>query len=1197
MGFINFNPMQSNFIERYVLRRKLQRPETDFGEAYAQTVVEANKLLQRLKDMGVDRRAPKTIQAIEKMLEEGAAALAENDERAAYNKGQASMQRGLHEVLEYEKGKDRLKELLIAEKMPDKALSAELVEMQKRITGAGQILSRDPVSDRDYGKATDLYFEYDALKKKVVLDRATENVDIRKAYEAGREKLNVLAQKLDRILEHDDVDEMKVTALIIRDDLDKMKAELDSGDFNRINAAHPQAAALTGRLSALEGQIDAVIEANCRQNLPTDHGCTPAEVDALIALGIEDEAAMNAAVLQLQELDQKLNGAAVDQHNLEHRALATTEAWKEINREKVALTAAKGAMEQAISELLQADGALPNPADPVRDAVAIQLRDTKQQELEQRRQDVLAAEAKVEEAAKAHADTQAAEQAAQTKRALLDSVRFGPLSPNHAHLVEAPHAAALIALYGQNLDIAQHAVSIAANAKNPESVVMTAQTVCARMDDRFEARNGKKLPLETEIQGIGEVDLSNYGERLVTMSANIPPAQAAGLDAYLDDGRHLRASNAYLPKMKDGEANLAATGKSRVDHVGGKMMENGPPMDLVAGRRAMEDLMFNPLGLKSPSYAQVGHMLETFDLLEGTQEARDIINNAQPPMNDTARQLVSRTTGMVPQHVTGKHTGEAILTAMMTPVYQGKVGSCFVTAGVLQQRQEKPLKTMQDLETLATEGKFIPGTGPEVPAVKLLPADENALQRSHEYTAATAAARLNDGINKKALNKTNVNAVKTLSPKFKSKKDVDAQNRLAAALNDAFDFVYDARVTAAGPSRDGSSTKGGTKLVDKATGKVIESEADYLKVVHRILEEQVQTSDTRVFVSAKDVADRVYGNDFRAALRQGHQPWKPSDGGMPDEAAEILEGGAHELETITPRVSKSRMDQSKRAEEIMVNLLGIGDGTGMKPIGVLGSMNHAFNALPEHPSFVRLKGANAEETALNVQREVIQKGQDLCNEMLPVDRAVYMFDKQLKALIAGAAEPAKTSFLAALKDDVPTAPIAAKDLTLLIKGITEKAADLAATVGALNREERKTEKRTKYLEKAEEKRRQKKAAKKGKKLAARTPEEEAAWQEKLKKDLQKWYESDKKQAKKKLKRKWDTDVANQMIDDLGLPEIVIADTNWGNPNEHQNFVIAPDPATGLMQFYVRTEPTGKLYVDADATAMLADQWLTTKLSA
>jgi len=68
----------------------------------------------------------------------------------------------------------------------------------------------------------------------------------------------------------------------------------------------------------------------------------------------------------------------------------------------------------------------------------------------------------------------------------------------------------------------------------------------------------------------------------------------------------------------------------------------------------------------------------------------------------------------------------------------------------------------------------------------------------------------------------------------------------------------------------------------------------------------------------------------------------------------------------------------------------------------------------------------------------------------------------------------------------------------------------------------------------------------------------------------------------KLSKKWiSEEMQGELVAALPMPEIKIADTNWGDNESHTFFVMAPDPLTGELILWKKDEIKGTMVPAGD----------------
>ncbi|MFL4471849.1 hypothetical protein ACERZ8_18920 [Tateyamaria armeniaca] len=1183
------------FVEEYLTKRKVALP--DWTQVYYDTVNVTTGFLNRLKDMQVHVTAPEVVAKIEKILAEAAAL----DGRAAYDKALPAYQLAYHHVNEYDKGQDTLRDHLNRFTVSDHVLTAEAVDLEKKIEDAKNLMATDPATDKDYGNAAKLLHEVTVEVNRLRQPRGAERAVVAKLWTTGVPTLDAIDKKLAALVKPDAG--LQARAAAVRADVVALRTALDSKEVNAIATAHGGLTDLEKRLSDLETDTDKAATDNLRVMIPTNAGVTDAEVNMLLEVGKDNPDTMFAALSVLKDLDKDLNGAAVDHHNLEARALATANCKKELGKKAKAydekeavalplydaLDKATTALEAAKKEAATAEeaarafhrdnqAALTDPAhadharasaeykklyaayeaEDAKVKAAGRDRDAKAQEFEPARLEAVEALIKKDEAQSAYDEAKQKESAAYTKRTLLDAMQFGVLSPGHAHQLKDPQAAGLVELFKTKPDIAAKALAIASKSENPENVLLCAQTVAKRMESRFEDNGGNQLP--------EDLSVDDYAEGLLKVSSVIPFEDVQKLDTYIASGRHLDDVPGIVPvfdvrkdpknpKKKIVRIDKIASGKSSVDAVGARMVGPDGSMDLDAGRDAMLDVAFNIGGVYAGSVEQVRHMHETLEFFDTTPAAVQLVENAKVPQDKAGQALVFKATGRDDAFVvTDNDTRKALVTAMMTPVYQDKVGSCFVTASVVKMRKEDPMGTMQAMATLVDTGVYeLPGGDPADPvdpvrAVQQLPEDENAVLRSFEYTLAQATSRLEDNRHQKELDQATARGLSKLKGALKPERADAILTDIQNAIMDAVEYKYfPNEVTKL--AGDGSSSQGAFKLVDKMGGAPIESDKDFLKLVYRAVKARVGKDDVKKGLTVDKLLKAILTGSFIKQFQSDRGPaYRPHGGGYGDEAAQVLDGEEHTSKKLAGKVDKDTLDPAERTTDLLAGFLDLG-GDGMVPVAV---HQHVFNAVPDHPSMQALKGETPEETRANIQREVVDKAVTVRDTAMPLERVNYMFDNEMKRAVSRTSGRVKAALEKAWRDEVPTRAMTPPEFAAHLEQAMDPATDLAAQIKADQRQAKKT-KKGQPMTQAD--------------VDAYKAESIAIQKERRKEEL-----------------------TVRMVADLGLPEIVMADTNWGSPEDHHMFVIVPDPISGTPKLCIRNDPEGELAQQRDADGWLADGW-------
>jgi hypothetical protein len=744
-------------------------------------------------------------------------------------------------------------------------------------------------------------------------------------------------------------------------------------------------------------------------------------------------------------------------------------------------------------------------------------------------------------ALKAEADTLAERENAMIGRTSLENaLSHGPLSSESGSAVTRPETAQkLIAAYGKDARIADAAVTAAGTAKFPDAIADNVDDIITRSQNGFAAKGG---------QAYNNRDTAReYGQNLLKMGGNVGPEYFARLPDYIASGQQFTPDG---PGDKSETAwNKAAQKRSTT--LAGKLIKPDGTIDVTsdAAKAAIGDQLFHPDAVKYQAPALSAHMLKTVDFLADPAtgpQATAVLKGVTAPTNPAAQKLVRGSLGKGPADgLDDAGARTAVLASMLKPLDQGPVGSCFATAPTRKMRETQPLDAMKAYADIAAKGTYKPPFGPEVPVVTNLPAGEDPIMRSWEYTTATATSRRANSDERTTLAKNvakGTDLLKDIAVKHEKPEDKDAswsakKQKLTNDVADALTFIYDPTSTITNSS-DGKSSTGRYIITRVSDNKEIRSQADFEAAITDVALASLAIDPSSP--EATDVKNLVTSNAFIAAVCPGdYKPWELSSGGQTTAATQTLFGDTLAQKAMLPEATDPKPNEGDRTKQVLSAFLKNfqGNPAQMATIRTVGM--HGFNALPNDPSLAALKGKDEAETNQKIQANLVDKGTALKNTDLSADRAAWLFDAAIK-------KEADAEKDATLRDLIeteaakrrPTAAMKPAALTKAIDDSLEAYHDKAADGRG---EKWKTDETAK----------------------GKTPAPADVTKKKA-------------EIKKALKQAAENAAKDALLRNMDAPEFVIADSNWGGPLNHTFFVVAPDPTSGEPLLWEKTEPPGTM---------------------
>ncbi len=771
---------------------------------------------------------------------------------------------------------------------------------------------------------------------------------------------------------------------------------------------------------------------------------------------------------------------------------------------------------------------------------------------------VKAAQKAIADAQAALSKAQAYEKAAKGKKVIEDAITTGPLSPNAPKKFSGGGALEIIKGASRDPDLTATALESVRTGDHHEAVAGNLGKMIDLKDAGF--TDGTST--------MSEEYSAKYADQLLKMGGSVGPEYFDRIDGYMATGRQFGDD----PTGEAGSGSFGELEQRRTMSVGKAMVKDDGSVDVDSdeAKGAIGDALFNPDVLSNPRPALSSHMLKTVGFLKdpaNATKAGDILKGVPEPTDPNAQSLVRRATGKGDTDAVDKDdVRNSVMASMLKPLDQGPVGSCFSTAPTRRMRETDPLGAMGAYAQIAGTGKYKPPFGPEVAVVTNTPPGDDPVMRSWEYSLATSTAQRATSSTKASLGSANNAGLTTLSDAIKTKnlsgnsglppeeqkkkqeeEDKKAALRLTKLKGDvaaAFSFIYDP-MDEVKDSNDGSSDRGRYILKLLSPEKEIRKKEDFIEAMTTVA--LASLGIDKDAPEAATVKDHVKSDAFINAVTQvfgaakddEYLPWELGSGGQTTEATQALHGATLSQTQMTAGAGKPPPDEPTRTKDLLAGFMTgmTGKTDDMITLRTVGM--HGFNALPNHPSLDKLKGDTQTKRDKAMEDNLLKPGRDLRDTKVPVDKAVEMFMKELQPWLDGAKTPElKKAYTDGIAAHKPTAPVTPAELTAAVKAASKDANKIRGDKDAADWKKGKTDKGEVVSDTDFDKRKV----------------EEAAAYEKVLTDK----------------------LTQRMMTDLGAPEFVIADTNWGSGADHRFFVIAPDPNTGDPVMWQKIVPPGSL---------------------